>query len=102
MGPAEGQIDDWRAEVGRVARGVRRRVLAHTHKNNGGYLSQACSSDEILATNYGRVMKLVPSQGPLTPRPLPGVPGPSKPATDSIGAPRLEECEPAGETPSYL
>jgi transketolase len=34
----------WRTEVERIARAVRRRVLAHTLKNNGGYLSQACSA----------------------------------------------------------
>jgi hypothetical protein len=31
-------------ETARVARCVRRRVLEHTIKNNGGYLSQACSA----------------------------------------------------------
>ena len=71
----------WQTEVERIARAVRCRVLAHTLKNNGGYLSQACSSAEILATLYLHVMKLGPSQGPKTPRPFPGVPGPSNPAS---------------------
>jgi transketolase len=53
---------------------VRRRVLEHTLKNNGGYLSQACSSAEILATLYLRVMRLGPSLAPLTPRPFAGAP----------------------------
>jgi len=56
---------------------VRRRVLAHTLYNNGGYLSQACSSAEILATLYLRIMNLGPSEGPPIPRPFAGVPGPS-------------------------
>ena len=70
---------DWQTEVKRIARAVRRRVLAHTLKNNGGYLSQACSAAEILATLYVRVMNLGPSQGPKTPRPFPGVPSRSNP-----------------------
>ncbi len=67
------------AEVRRVADAIRRRVLEYTLKNNGGYLSQACSSAEILATLYLRVMRLGDSMAPLVPRPFAGVPGPSNP-----------------------
>jgi transketolase len=66
-------------EVQRVADAVRRRVLEYTLKNNGGYLSQACSSAELLATLYLRVMRLGPSQAPLTPLPFAGVPGADNP-----------------------
>jgi transketolase len=69
----------WQEEVRGVARAVRRRVLDHTLRNNGGYLSQACSAAEILATLYVRVMRLGESQAPLVPRPFPGVPGPNNP-----------------------
>lgn len=65
--------------VGAVADAVRWRVLAHTLANNGGYLSQACSSAEILATLYLRVMRLGPSQGPARPRPFAGVPSARNP-----------------------
>jgi transketolase len=68
------------AATQRVARAIRRRVLEHTIKNNGGYLSQACSSAELLATLYTQVMALGPSLGPRTPRPFDGVPGPGRPA----------------------
>jgi transketolase len=54
-------------------------VLAHTIANNGGYLSQACSSAELLATLYMRIMRLGPSQGPQDPRPFAGVPGAGNP-----------------------
>ena len=67
------------AETARVADGIRRRVLAHTLRNNGGYLSQACSSAEILASLYTGVMRLGPSTAPLVPRPFPGTPGPHNP-----------------------
>lgn len=67
------------AEVRRVANAVRRRVLEHTLRNNGGYLSQACSSAEILSTLYLKVMNLGPSTGPADPLPFPGVPGPNNP-----------------------
>ncbi|MCL6596895.1 MAG: transketolase [Firmicutes bacterium] len=70
---------DWVAHAYRVAHGVRRRVLEHTIANNGGYLSQACSSAEILATLYTRVMRLGPSVAPMVPLAFPGVPGPDNP-----------------------
>ncbi len=69
----------WQEEVCRVANAVRRRVLDHTLRHNGGYLSQACSAAEILATLYLRVMNLGKSEGPLIPRAFPGVPGPNNP-----------------------
>jgi transketolase len=69
----------WQEEVRRVAAGIRRRVLDHTIKNNGGYLSQACSSAEILATLYVKVMNLGKVDVPLVPQPFPGVPGPNNP-----------------------
>jgi transketolase len=66
----------WQAGAKRAAAGIRRRVLEHSLKSGGGYLSQACSSAEILATLYVRVMKLGPSQGPGVPPAFPGTPGP--------------------------
>ena len=66
---------DWQDEAGRVARGIRRRVLEHILRNNGGYMSQACSSAETLAALYVRIMNLGPSQAPMVPAPFPGVPG---------------------------
>jgi transketolase len=66
-------------EVSRVAAGIRRRVLEHTLKHNGGYLSQACSSAEILATLYTRVMNLGPVPVPIKPAPFAGVPGEGNP-----------------------
>jgi transketolase len=69
----------WQENTRRVAQGIRMRVLEHTLKNKGGYLSQACSSAEIFATLYTRVMKLGLSQAPMIPIPFPGVPGPENP-----------------------
>ena len=51
------------------------RVLEHCLKNDGGYLSQACSSAEILSTLYLKTMCLGPSVAPAVPPPFPGVPG---------------------------
>jgi len=65
----------WEDEAKRVADGIRRRVTAFTLKNGGGYLSQACSSAEILATLYTKVMNLGPSVAPPVPPPFSGVPG---------------------------
>ena len=71
----------WQQEVKRVAAGIRRRVLEHTIRNSGGYLSQACSSAEIFATLYVKAMRLGALEAPLVPRPFPGVPGPDNPNT---------------------
>jgi len=67
----------WQDKARQVANAVRARVLEHALDRNGAYLSQACSSAEILSTLYVRVMKLGPSQAPLIPRPFPGVPSAS-------------------------
>ena len=64
-------------EVERVATAVRRRVLDYTIRNNGGYLSQACSSAETLATLYLRALNLGPSIAPPIPGPFRGSPGPN-------------------------
>ena len=64
----------WADEARRAARHVRRRVLEHTLKHNGGYMSQACSSAEILSTLYLKIMNLAPVDRPLQPKPFPGVP----------------------------
>ena len=63
----------------RVAERIRRRVLAHVVAHGGGYLSQACSSAEILATLYTRIMRLGPSAAPPRPPAFTGVPGPGRP-----------------------
>jgi transketolase len=63
----------------RVADGIRKRVLEHTVKNNGGYLSQACSAAETFAVLYTRLMNLGASTAPQIPPPFPGVPGPHNP-----------------------
>ncbi|MDR2644349.1 MAG: hypothetical protein LBC74_16335 [Planctomycetaceae bacterium] len=59
--------DKWKFLVKRMAYGIRRRVLAHTIARNGGYLSQACSSAEIFATLYGKILRLAPLERPILP-----------------------------------
>jgi transketolase len=63
-----------------TAQAIRRRVLRHTIERNGGYLSQACSSAEILAALYLRILHIGPSEGPWIPLPFQGVPGPGNAA----------------------
>lgn len=57
-----------------TANQVRRLVLEHTIKNNGGYLSQACSSAEILATLYEEVLNITKPEKPIMPKDFTGVP----------------------------
>lgn len=66
--------DNWQEKVKKVAKGIRKRVLEYTIKNNGGYLSQACSSAEILATLYIKLMNLGKVEKPIIPPSFPGVP----------------------------
>jgi len=86
---------NWQDEAKRVAEGIRRRVTEFTLKNGGGYLSQACSSAEILATLYTRVMKLGPSVAPPVPSPFGGVPGKNPDYTTGAGynGPRKPELD---------
>ena len=67
--------EPWIEKALEAAAGMRMRVLEHCLKNDGGYLSQACSSSEILATLYLKTMNLGKSVAPLVPPPFPGVPG---------------------------
>jgi transketolase len=62
-----------------IAQNIRRRVFVHSMKQNGGYLSQACSAAEILATLYNELLHLGAPTLPMTPRPFGGVPGPHNP-----------------------
>ncbi len=59
-----------------VAQAIRRRVLDHVLRNGEGYLSQACSSAELLATLYTALLRLDPPEAPPVPPPFGGVPGP--------------------------
>lgn len=56
------------------ANGIRLRVLEHTLLNNGGYLSQACSSAEILSALYLGIMDLGKVAAPIVPGKFCGVP----------------------------
>ena len=58
-----------------VATGIRKRVLAHSLKNNGGYMSQACSSAELLSCLYGGMVDLPELDSPMLPGPFLGTPG---------------------------
>lgn len=62
-----------------VAAGIRKRVFLHTMRNNGGYLSQACSAAESLALLYNEVLKLGEPTLPKVPLPFAGVPSATNP-----------------------
>lgn len=57
-----------------VALGIRRRVFEHAMRNNGGYLSQACSAAEQLAWLYNEELHLGAPTLPMIPEPFGGVP----------------------------
>ncbi|WP_163849784.1 transketolase [Pseudooceanicola aestuarii] len=62
-----------------VALGIRRRVFEHAMRNNGGYLSQACSAAEQLAWLYHEELKLGAPTLPAVPKPFEGVPSADNP-----------------------
>ena len=62
-----------------IALGIRRRVFEHSMRNNGGYLSQACSAAEQLAFLYNEALTLGPPTLPMIPPPFGGVPSASNP-----------------------
>lgn len=64
------------SEIQSVATSIRKQILGVALKSGGCYLAQACSSAEIVAALYTRIMELGPSVGNWEPIPFPGVPGP--------------------------
>lgn len=66
--------NDWITETQKIADRIRVRGFDYVMRNNGGYLSQICSSAELFALLYGRVMKLGTSTAPMIPQPFVGVP----------------------------
>lgn len=60
-----------------VALGIRRRVFEHSIRNNGGYMSQACSAAEQIAWLYNEELKLGQPTLPMIPKPFGGVPSAS-------------------------
>ncbi len=71
--------------IASVAQGIRERVLEHSIKNNGGYMSQACSAAELLATCYGGAVRLGPLDEASTPPPFERVPAPGTPLYTGAG-----------------
>lgn len=69
----------WQDKVKQVALGIRRRVFEHTMHHKGGYLSQACSSADFLATLYVKILKLGDSVAPPIPLPFAGAPSANNP-----------------------
>lgn len=57
-----------------VANRIRKRVLELAIANRGGNISQACSSAEILATLYTRIMNITELDEPLMPQMFAGAP----------------------------
>jgi transketolase len=62
-----------------VAAGIRKRVFLHTMRNNGGYLSQACSAAESLAFLYNEALTLGEPTLPKVPLAFGGVPSADNP-----------------------
>jgi len=77
---------NWIEETQLIADNIRKRGFGYVMKNNGGYLSQICSSAETFALLYNKVMNLGPSIAPMIPPQFNGVPSPSNPDFFNGGA----------------
>jgi transketolase len=64
-------------EIQKVANSIRKQILKVAIDKGGCYLGQACSSAEIVAALYTKIMNLGPSVGAWDPITFPGVPGPN-------------------------
>ena len=58
----------------KVAQNIRKRVLELAISRRGGNLSQTCSSAEILATIYTRILNITELEEPLMPQKFAGPP----------------------------
>lgn len=63
-------------DVKKAANNIRKTILGLAMERGGCYLGQACSSAEIIATLYMRILNLGPSLGSMEALPFPGVPSP--------------------------
>lgn len=73
---APGANQTWFDEATDIARRMRLRGFEYVMKNNGGYLSQICSSAEIFSYLYTRGLNIGESIGPMVPEKFGGNPGP--------------------------
>lgn len=64
------------ADIAKAANNVRKRILKIAIDRGGCYLTQACSSAEIVTSLYMNVLNLGPSLGDPDAQLFPGVPGP--------------------------
>lgn len=85
-------------DVADVASAIRARVLEQTLRAGGGYLSQACSSAEILATLYTTILRLGPVVGSKRPEAFRGVPG----TPDANPTGRRHHGEPGAELDRFI
>jgi transketolase len=63
-------------EIAVSANKIRKHILKLAIERGGCYLGQACSSAEIIAALYMRILNLAPSEGSMEALPFPGVPSP--------------------------
>ena len=64
-------------EIARAATNVRKHILKLAIERGGCYLTQACSSAEIVTTLYMNILNIGPSLGNPDAQPFPGVPSPT-------------------------
>jgi len=77
--------ETWEASAQTIANRIRLRVLEHTLRHHGGYMSQACSTAEMFSALYTRMMNLGTVEVPIVPPPFNGVAGARNPQYKSGG-----------------
>jgi transketolase len=88
--------DDWLNQASIMAERMRVRGFDYVMRNNGGYLSQVCSSAEIFSFLYTRGLNIGASEAPMVPEPFAGNPGADNPGYTNGGlynGPRTAEYD---------
>ena len=76
----------WIDETQQIANRIRLRGFDYVMRNNGGYLSQICSTSELFALLYHKVLHLGLSEAPMIPHAFAGVPSDNNPDFFNGGA----------------
>jgi transketolase len=76
------QDEDWVSRVKASALGMRKKAFEQVMKHQGGYFSQVCSSAELLATLYLKILNLSDCDADVLPKAFMGAPSPQRPMSD--------------------
>jgi transketolase len=77
-------LDDalWIDKINKIALDIRKLAFEQLMRHNGGYFSQVCSSAELLACLYDRILRLSPAEQGFLPKAFTTAPSPQNPLSE--------------------